>query len=381
MLKTKTMSKLPHIGTSIFTVMSKMAIDYKAINLAQGFPNFPVDERLTGIVSGIATENVHQYAPMSGNTALLDKIKQLTFSSYSRNVNPTTEILVTAGATEGIFATIQALVYRNEEVIILDPSYDCYETPIILCNAKPIRIALKDDFTPDWETIGNAINHTTKLIIINNPHNPSGRVWTEYDYNQLEKLLDSYPNLLVLSDEVYEHITFEQKHLSIHHRPKLWDRSISVSSFGKTFHITGWKIGYLIAPEPLMNEIKKVHQFLVFSVNSFSQHAISEYLDVVDFSEVSKMYQRKRDLFQNLIKNSRFELMPCDGTYFQVVNYNQISSKNDVDFAKELIVNHGVASIPISVFYNDNTDRHMLRFCFAKTDETLIVAAEKLCSI
>lgn len=372
------MSKLPHIGTSIFTVMSKMAIDYKAINLAQGFPNFRVDERLTGIVSGIATENVHQYAPMSGHTALLDKIKQLTFSSYSRNVNPTTEILVTAGATEGIFATIQALVYRNEEVIILDPSYDCYETPIILCNAKPIRIALKDDFTPDWETIGNAINHTTKLIIINNPHNPSGRVWTEYDYNQLEKLLDSYPNLLVLSDEVYEHITFEQKHLSIHHRPKLWDRSISVSSFGKTFHITGWKIGYLIAPEPLMNEIKKVHQFLVFSVNSIAQTALAEYLNVVDVPALSSFYQQKRDYFRALIKDTKFTLLPCEGTYFQTVSYNNISTENDIDFTKRLVTDYGVATIPISAFNFNGKDTNCIRFCFAKDDATLESAAEKL---
>ena len=372
------MSKLPHIGTSIFTVMSKMAADYKAINLAQGFPNFRVDERLTSILARLAIENVHQYAPMSGNASLLDKIKQLTFLSYSRNVNPTTEILVTSGATEGIFATIQALVYPNEEVVILDPSYDCYETPIILCNAKPIRIALKDDFTPNWETIGNAINHNTKLIIINNPHNPSGRVWTEHDFNQLENLLDSYPNLLVLSDEVYEYITFEQKHLSIHHRPKLWDRSISVSSFGKTFHITGWKIGYLIAPEHLMNEIKKVHQFLVFSVNSIAQMALAEYLDVVDVSALSSFYLQKRDYFRSLIKDTKFSLLPCEGTYFQTVSYKNISTENDIDFTKRLVTDYGVATIPISAFNANGKDTKCIRFCFAKDDATLELAANKL---
>ena len=372
------MSKLPNITTSIFSVMSQLASEHGAINLSQGFPNFPEDERLLQISERIIRENIHQYTPMAGLPSLLEKIANQTLKQYGRKVNTATEMLITAGATQGVFTAINTFVNHGDEVLILDPSYDSYEPSVLVAGGKPVRVSLNDDYTPNFNRIESAISNKTKMIVINNPHNPTGRIWTESDFEALETILEKHPQILILGDEVYEYITFSQPHISFNTRPKLVERTIIASSFGKSLHVTGWKVGYLIAPENLMFEMKKVHQFLVFSVNSFSQHAISEYLDVVDFSEVSKMYQRKRDLFQNLIKDSRFELMPCDGTYFQVVNYNQISSKNDVDFAKELIVNHGVASIPISVFYNDATDRHMLRFCFAKTDETLMVAAEKL---
>lgn len=372
------MSKLPNITTSIFSVMSQLANQHGAINLSQGFPNFPEDERLLQISERIIRENIHQYTPMAGLPSLLEKIANQTSKQYGRKVNTATEMLITAGATQGVFTAINTFVNHGEEVLILDPSYDSYEPSVLVAGGKPVRVSLNDDYTPNFNRIESAISAKTKMIVINNPHNPTGRIWTEQDFEALETILEKHPQILILGDEVYEYITFSQPHISFNTRPKLVERTIIASSFGKSLHVTGWKVGYLIAPEHLMYEMKKVHQFLVFSVNSFSQHAISEYLNVVDFSEVSKMYQRKRDLFQNLIKNSRFELIPCDGTYFQVVNYNQISSKNDVDFAKELIINHGVASIPISVFYNDATDRHMLRFCFAKTDETLITAAEKL---
>ena len=372
------MSKLPNITTSIFSVMSQLANEHGAINLSQGFPNFPEDERLLQISERIIRKNIHQYTPMAGLPSLLEKIANQTLKQYGRKVNIATELLITAGATQGVFTAINTFVNHSDEVLILDPSYDSYEPSVLVAGGKPVRVSLNDDYTPNFNRIENAISAKTKMIVINNPHNPTGRIWTDSDFESLETILEKHPQILILGDEVYEYITFSQPHISFNTRLKLIDRTIIASSFGKSLHVTGWKVGYLIAPENLMFEMKKVHQFLVFSVNSFSQHAISEYLDVVDFSEVSKMYQRKRDLFQNLIKDSRFELMPCDGTYFQVVNYNQISSKNDVDFAKELIVNHGVASIPISVFYNDATDRHMLRFCFAKTDETLMVAAEKL---
>ena len=372
------MSKLPNITTSIFSVMSQLANLHGAINLSQGFPNFPEDERLLQISERIIRENIHQYTPMAGLPSLLEKIAYQTLKQYGRKVNTATEMLITAGATQGVFTAINTFVNHGDEVLILDPSYDSYEPSVLVAGGKPVRVSLNDDYTPNFNRIESAISNKTKMIVINNPHNPTGRIWTEQDFEALETILEKHPQILILGDEVYEYITFSQPHISFNTRPKLVERTIIASSFGKSLHVTGWKVGYLIAPENLMFEMKKVHQFLVFSVNSFSQHAISEYLDVVDFSEVSIMYQRKRDLFQNLIKDSRFELMPCDGTYFQVVNYNQISSKNDVDFAKELIVNHGVASIPISVFYNDATDRHMLRFCFAKTDETLMVAAEKL---
>lgn len=372
------MSKLPHIGTSIFTVMTQMATEHNAINLSQGFPNFPVDKRLTDIVARLATQNVHQYTPMSGFPPLLEKIAKLTQQSYQRSVNPKDEILITAGATEGIFASIQALVNANDEVIILDPSYDCYEAPILLSNAKPIRISLNDDFTPNWETISASTNEKTKLLIINNPHNPTGKTWTTTDFFQLEKLIDSFPNLLILSDEVYEYITFEQPHISIHHRPKLWNRSITVSSFGKSFHITGWKIGYVIAPEHLMKEIKKVHQFLVFSVNSISQIAISEYLDSVDVYSLGNFYQKKRDFFRNLLKETKLQLLPCEGTYFQVASYTNISNEDDLTFTKRLVTEFGVATIPISTFYANEKDTKCIRFCFAKDDATLIQAAERL---
>jgi len=372
------MSKLPHIDTSIFTVMTQMATEHNAINLSQGFPNFPVDKRITDIVAKLATQNVHQYTPMSGFPPLLEKIATLTQQSYHRTVNPKEDILITAGATEGIFATIQALVDANDEVIILDPSYDCYEAPILLSNAKPIRISLNDDFTPNWEIISAAVNNNTKLIIINNPHNPTGKTWTETDFLQLEKLVDFFPNLIVLSDEVYEYITFEQPHISIHHRPKLWNSSITVSSFGKSFHITGWKIGYVIAPEYLMKEIKKVHQFLVFSVNSISQVAISEYLDLVDVYSLGNFYQQKRDFFRNLLKETKLQLLPCEGTYFQVASYADISNDDDLTFTKRLVTEFGVATIPISTFYANKKDTKCIRFCFAKDDTTLIKAAERL---
>ncbi|MBG6186091.1 methionine aminotransferase [Flavobacterium sp. CAN_S2] len=375
------MSKLPNISTSIFTVMSKMAAEYNAINLSQGFPNFPIDERLTAIVAKLAKENVHQYTPMSGYPPLLSKIAVLIQNSYQRTIQPETELLVTAGATQGIFTTITALVKSNDEVIILDPSYDCYEAPVLLCNANPVRVALNDDYTPNWETIEKACTTKTKMIIINNPHNPTGKILTESDFEALEILLEKYPDIVLLSDEVYEYITFEEKHISAHTRDKLLNRCVRVSSFGKSFHVTGWKIGYLVAPEYLMNEIKKVHQFLVFSVNSICQVAISEYLDIVSVSEIGKLYQEKRNYFRQLLKDSRFKLMPCEGTYFQVVSYAAISNENDVDFCKRLIIEHGVAAIPISTFYTDGKDLKLIRFCFAKDNATLEEAAKRLCAI
>ncbi|MBP4138286.1 methionine aminotransferase [Flavobacterium geliluteum] len=375
------MSKLPHITTSIFTVMSKMAAEYNAINLSQGFPNFPVDERLSDILARLAKENVHQYTPMAGYPPLMNKIANLVQSSYNRIINPDLELLVTAGATQGIFTSILALVKTGDEVVILDPSYDSYESPVLLCNAKPVRVTLNDDYTPNWESIEKACSSKTKMIIINNPHNPTGKILTENDFLALEKLLSKYPEIIVLSDEVYEYITFEERHISAHTKDFLRNRCIMISSFGKSFHITGWKIGYVVAPEYLMKEIKKVHQFLVFSVNSISQAAISEYLDVVDVNLLGKFYQEKRDYFQKLLQNSRFDLKPCEGTYFQVASYATISDEDDIAFCKKLIIDHGVAAIPISTFYSDNKDQRLIRFCFAKDDFTLESAAKKICNI
>ncbi|MFN5846166.1 MAG: methionine aminotransferase [Flavobacteriia bacterium] len=375
------MSKLPQVGTTIFTVMSKLAVEHNAINLSQGFPNFPVDEKLTNILGRIAAEPIHQYAPMVGNPALLAKIGNLIERNYGRRNDPGTELLVTAGATQAIFTAIQALVNAGEEVIILDPSYDCYEPPVILAGAKPVRIPLMDDFNPDWDRIESAMNSRTRMLIMNNPHNPSGRILSEADLSRLEQLLGKFPSVVLLSDEVYEFITFEEKHISVNTRRTLQDRSVIVSSFGKTFHITGWKIGYMIAPEKIMNEIKKVHQFMVFSVNSVAQVALAEYLDHIAVGQLGAFYKEKRDFFQELMKNGRFELLPSQGAYFQVASYRSISDERDTDFCKRLVLEHGVAAIPLSVFNADGKDQKLIRFCFAKDEETLTKAAERLCKI
>ena len=374
-------SKLPHIGTTIFTTMSKMANDYQAINLAQGFPNFPVDERLVQLLKETSIENAHQYAPMAGHASLLEEIALLTEKSYGRTVNPNTEILVTAGATQAIFTILQALVHTNDEVVILDPAYDCYAPSVILAGGKPVHVSLEADFTPNWDKIEQACNERTKILFVNNPHNPSGRIFQEADIQAIEGILAKYPNIILLSDEVYEYITFEQKHISANTRNSLLDRTVIVSSFGKTFHITGWKMGYLIAPEAIMVEIKKVHQFLVFCVNSVAQITLAKYLREKDVQTLGAYYLEKRDFFRKLLEKSRFTLLPSEGSYFQTVRYDAISTEGDVAFCERLVKEYGVAAIPLSVFYKDQTDTHTIRFCFAKDDQTLINAAEKLCKI
>lgn len=373
-------SKLPHLGTTIFSVMSAMANEYDAINLSQGFPNFPVDSRLRTLFKEQIDANVHQYAPMAGLPLLRQEIARKIDLHYQRQVNEQ-DLLVTAGATQAIFTTIQALVHPGEEVVILDPSYDCYESPVLLSGAKPIRIPLNESFLPDWERIRSSVNHKTRLIIINNPHNPSGKVWSMEDFHELNALLNEYPNLWVLSDEVYEFITFEKKHISAHQIDGLKDRSIIVSSFGKTFHITGWKIGYLYAPEKVMTEIQKVHQFLVFCVNSPAQATLAHYLPEMDLHTLGSFYQHKRDTFRSKMANSRFELLPAEGSYFQVASYQAISDEPDVDFCKRVTKEFGVASIPMSVFNADLTDKKLIRFCYAKDDDTLTSATDRLCKI
>ena len=375
------MSKLPNVTASIFAIMTKMATENNAINLAQGFPNFAVDEKLAAIVAEVVKKDVHQYLPISGFPPLLTKIAKLILDSYQRIVLPENEILVTTGATQALFTSILALIKADEEVLILDPSFDNYEAPTLLCNAKAIRVDLNDDYSPNWERIEKVITNKTRMLIINSPHNPTGKIWKENDFLALENLLEKYPNILLLSDEVYEFISFEQKHISIHSRKKIVERSIIVSSFGKSFHITGWRIGYLVAPEYLTKEIKKVHQYLVFSVNSLAQAAISDYIEVVSVKELGKFYHEKRDYFRKLLQNSRFELMPCEGTYFQVVSYAAISDENDVDFCTRLVVEYGVAAIPISAFYADGKDLKLIRFCFAKDNKTLEEAAKRLCVV
>jgi methionine aminotransferase len=364
--------------TSIFTTMSQMAKEYNAINLSQGFPNFDTDQRMVEIVQKMAGEAVHQYMPMAGYPPLLEEIVKLIQKQYRVQINPNEELLVTAGATQGIFTAVQALVPYGSEVIILDPAYDCYETPVVLKGANAIRLSLKEDYSVDFNLLETHLNERTSMIIINNPHNPSGRVWSEKDFEALETLLEKHPNIILLADEVYEFLTFEKPHISIHHRPKLKNRSVIVSSFGKTLHLTGWKVGYLIAPLNLMTTIKEVHQYLVFSVNSLSQACIAEYLPQYSIPSVAIGFQEKRDLFRKLLNKSTFELLPCEGTYFQVVSYATISNESDIDFTKRLVKECGVSSIPLSVFYKQKTDLQRIRLCFAKDDALLIKAAKKL---
>jgi methionine aminotransferase len=374
-------SKLPEVGTTIFSVMSKMALEYDAINLSQGFPNFAIDPVLKKIYHQVIDENTHQYPPMAGNINLLKQLSMLIEKEYKRKCNTESEILVTAGATQGVFTVFQALVFSGDEVAVLDPCYDCYDPAIRLSGGIPIHIPLSLDYLPDWNKIEAAISDKTKMLLINNPHNPSGRVWSQEDLSSLKQLMEKYPQLILLSDEVYEFITFEKKHLSLHGIPELWERTIITSSFGKTFHITGWKVGYLVAPTSLMTEIKKVHQFLVFSVNSVVQETLAQYLNVVQVQELGIFYQAKRDFFRHHLEKSRFKLLPSEGSYFQVADYSEISDEKDVDFAVRMIKEFGVATIPLSVFSHQERNQKHIRFCYAKTDETMELATEKLCKI
>jgi len=371
--------KIPN-GPSIFSVMSQLANQYGAINLAQGFPNFPIDERLQEAVAKAARGSGHQYVHYQGLPALREAIQELIFRNGGSKVT-THQILITAGATQAIFSAIQALVSKGDEVVVLDPCYDCYETPILLIGANPVHVELSAEFLPDWEAINQAVNSNTKMIIINTPHNPSGRVWSTSDFKELEALLLKHPNLLVLSDEVYEYLTYECQHNSTRQFEVLNERTVVVSSFGKSLQATGWKIGYLTAPEALMNEILRVHQFLVFSVNSVMQNAIASYLPSFNPETIRSEYHARKTTFNEALLLSRFRCLPCEGTYFQTVDYTSISTTNDVDFCHWLTVEKGVAAIPLSVFYDSKKDLKHIRLCFAKDDETLINAASKLCKI
>lgn len=375
------MSKLPDVGTTIFTTMSKLAAEHSAINLAQGFPDFEIDPKLEDCLKQSISKPIHQYFPMSGHPNLLREIRRLVRDRYGRILDQDQEILVTAGATEGIFSSIMALVKQAEEVIILDPSYDCYSPTVTLAGGVPVHVALKENYLPDWEAIEQAIGSRTRLLIINNPHNPSGKVWDEADLNALISLMRKYPDLLLLSDEVYEFIHFEKKHLSINLFPELYERTVITSSFGKTFHVTGWKLAYLLAAPKLMQEIQKVHQFNVFSVNSIAQFALAQYLPSSNVAELHHLYQEKRNLFASLLNDSKFRLLSSEGTYFQLADFSAISEMNDVRFCEYLTTEVGVAAIPVSVFRADRKDLKHIRFCFAKKNTTLITAAEKLCKI
>ncbi len=376
-------SKLQGIGPSIFSVMTQMANEHQAINLSQGFPDFDCDPELLALVKKSYDAGYNQYAPMPGLLDLREQIAAKVNRLHGADYHPDDEVTVTAGGTQAIFTAITAFVQANDEVIIFEPAYDCYAPAVKAMGGMVKYMPLNPpDFAIDWTQVQKLTNGNTRMIIINTPHNPTGMVWTEEDLQQLQKITRN-TNILILSDEVYEHLIFdEKKHLSMAKYPELKERSLIVASFGKLFHTTGWKIGYCLAPETLMKEFRKIHQFMVFSVNTPLQHAIAAYLKKKeDFEDLGVLFQEKRDFFRKLITGSRFQLMDCHGSYFQLVSYQDISKESDIDFAARLVKEHGVASIPVSAFYSKNTDHHLLRFCFAKKEATLEKAAEALMKV
>ena len=376
-------SKLPNIGTTIFSVMSGLAKEFNAINLSQGFPDFGCHPKLLEFAQKHMNAGFNQYAPMQGVLPLREVISELLYKCYGATYHPETDITITAGATQGIFTSIAAFIRKGDEVIIFEPVYDCY-IPAIEVNggiAKPIQLEYPN-FTINWSTIKNTITDNTRMIIINTPHNPSGTTLTQNDLLELQTLVVG-KNIIVVSDEVYEHMVFDDKpHQSVARFKTLASQSIIVSSFGKTVHATGWKIGYVAAPKELMLEFRKVHQYLVFSVNHAFQLALADYLkDASTYQELHRFYQTKRDYFRKLISTSRFTLELCSGTYFQLLNYKAITDEKDTDFAIRLTKEKGLASIPLSVFYTQQNQQNLLRFCFAKKEETLEKAAEIICKI
>ncbi len=373
-------SKLPKTGTTIFSVMTSLANEHKAINLAQGFPDFACSPQLIENVNHYMQAGYNQYAPMPGVLKLREKIAQKTEEIYSAKYNPETEITITPGGTHALYAAISAFVHEGDEVIVIEPCYDSYVPAIELNGGRPIFAELKfPDYKVDWNELKKLVNYKTRMIIINTPHNPTGTTLNAQDMMRLEKMVKN-TEIIILSDEVYEHIIFDQlEHQSVARYPALAERSIIVSSFGKTYHTTGWKMGYVLAPKSITAEFRKVHQFMCFSANTPVQYAIADYMDNKQaYLELSAFYQEKRNLFQKLLKGSRFKLMPCEGSYFQSLNYTKITQEKDTDFASRLTKEFKVASIPTSVFYHKKNDNQVLRFCFAKQDETLEKAAEQL---
>ncbi|MCL6266742.1 methionine aminotransferase [Flagellimonas myxillae] len=373
-------SKLPNLGTTIFSVINRLANQYNAVNLSQGFPNFSPDPKLLGLVDKALKDDFNQYAPMPGSLALRETLSAKTERLYGRYYHPELEITVTAGATQAIFTAIAAFVHRGDEVIVLRPAYDSYEPTIELFGGKVVPVQLRGkDFKVDWDALKEAITPKTRMLVINTPHNPTGTIWSEKDMLKLQDILRG-TDIILLSDEVYEHIVFDgELHHSASKFPDLAARSLICSSFGKTFHVTGWKIGYCVASKALMKEFRKVHQYNVFSVFRPAQIALNTYLQTPGhYESLGGFYQKKRDHFLAGIKDSRFTVIPSSGTYFQLLGYDQITDERDMDLAQRLIKEHQLASIPISVFCGEGYDQKFLRFCFCKTEALLDQAAEIL---
>jgi methionine transaminase len=376
-------SKLPNMGTSIFAVMSLLAAENKAINLSQGFPDFPISEKLISLVHKYMKKGFNQYAPMPGVLQLRKAISKKIEKSYGAHYDPNNEITITAGATQAIFSIISAFVRPEDEVIIFEPAYDSY-VPSVKINGGLVKYATlqQPGFKIDWERFPALISNRTRMIIINTPHNPSGTVLNKEDIHQLNRITKNR-DIIILSDEVYEHLIFDGlPHESICKYPDLASKSLVVGSFGKTFHATGWKTGFVVAPENLTAELRKTHQFIVFAANTPIQHAIAEFLeDEENYNHLPDFYQQKRDFFLELIKGSKFKPLTCSGTYFLTVDYSAISDESEMDFAVRLTKEKKIASVPLSPFYHKNDNNFHLRFCFAKTDETLEKAAQILCKI
>ncbi|MCC7031323.1 MAG: methionine aminotransferase [Acidobacteria bacterium] len=373
-------SKLPDIGTSIFAVMTRLANEHGAINLSQGFPDFDCDPALVEAVARAMRAGHNQYAPMPGVLALREAIARKVAHCYGAPYDPVTEVVVTSGATAGLYATLTALVHSGDEVVIFEPCYDSYVPVIRLSGGTPVFVSLRHpDYAVDWDEVRRALTPRTRLILVNTPHNPTGVTWSPDDMRRLAALVDG-TNILLVSDEVYEHIIFDgRRHESLLRYPELRERAVVISSFGKTFHTTGWKVGYCVAPRPLMAEVTRVHQFVTFTVHTPSQVALAEFVSRdPSAAALPGFYQEKRDRFLALMEGSRFRPLRCEGTYFQLMDYSAITHDGDKAAAEWLLRAHGVASIPVSAFLYKDTGGPVLRFCFAKKDETLAAAGERL---
>ncbi len=376
-------SKLPHVGTTIFTVMSKLAAECGAINLSQGFPDFPIDDKLSELVNAAMRAGHNQYAPMPGLPGLREAIAAKVERLYGFRYDPDTEVTVASGGTQAIFTAIGAVVHPGDEVIIVDPAYDCYSPTVELFGGKPVHVRLGTDMKFDADAVAQAITPKTRMLMINTPHNPAGTILRDADMRRIIEMLRG-TDIILLSDEVYEHLVFDgEPHASAINYPELRERAFVIFSFGKVFHTTGWKMGYALAPKEMMTEFRKVHQFNVFSANTPIQHALAAYMkEPANYEAVPSFYQAKRDRFANGMSKSRFKLLPCEGSYFQVADYSAISTEDDMTFAQRVARGFGVATIPLSPFYKEPPmNQRLLRFCFAKQDATLDAAIEKLCRI
>ena len=379
-------SKLPNVGTTVFTVMSQLAAAHDAVNLGQGFPDFETPQRLRDALTKAMQAGFNQYAPMTGVPALREQIAHKVRVLYGRKIDAAAEVTVTSGATEAIFAAIAAVVHSGDEVIVLDPSYDSYEPAIVLSGGIAVHVSLTDgSFAVDWSRVKAAVTSKTRMLIINTPYNPTGAVLSADDLDVLAELTRN-TNIVVLADEVYEHIVFDGlEHQSLSRHPELAQRSFIVSSFGKTYHCTGWKIGYCIAPLALSREFRKVHQYLTFCTFGPAQYALADFLEheAQHYLQLSAFYQTRRDDFRTLLQTSRLQLLPVAGTYFQLADYRTIApEKTDVEFCAWLVREKGVAAIPLSCFYQSPlSDQRLIRFCFAKSPAILEQAAERLCEL